>query len=341
MLALLSGTGLGAALGALLTTPAGPSCRRLAELNLLAAACGSVFAASTLDIWSGIADRLVAEQLYEVRWGKRVLLPDVSWRLAVAFALCQLAVTLVSLSLLPFLHRWLQRLRPEQSVPDPAMSGHASERVCAGLVHVLQIQRRALDPVPELALRGSREAGRLAEHQLADAHRLLEALLVEAVLKPAPNERALELSRVAFACLQLQRSLEAVLRQAEQLTDARIASSLGSQDPPSLGPGDDRVLTEIHALLVEGIETVRADLERRNPPDMEDACAREIRINGIESLARNGLVMSMRRLHDVRNHLAVLELVDAYEAAGNQVFRVAEVLGGPQPYADAQLAASA
>jgi phosphate:Na+ symporter len=341
MLALLSGTGLGAALGALLTTPAGPSCRRLAQLNLAAAACGTLFAASTIDIWSAIADQLVAGHVHEVRFGKRVLLPGVSWHLTVAFALSQLAVTLVSLSLLPFLHRWLERLRPESRGLGRAMPGDASAVVAGGLVRVLQVQRRALDPIPELTLHGSREAGRSAEHQLSDAHRVLQTLLSDAVPTLAKSERSSDLSRVAFACLQLQRSLEGVLRQAEQLTDARIAAGLGRGDPAPLDVDDRGVLGEIHALLADGIDTLRADLEKRVHPDMEEACSREIRINGIESRARNALLMGMREPHEVRNHVAVLELVDAYEAAGNQVFRVAEALGGAQLYTDAPLAESA
>jgi hypothetical protein len=341
MLAMLSGTGLGAAVGALLTTPAGPRCRRLAQLNLLAAACGCVFAASTVGIWSTFADQLVAGHVHEVRWGKRALLPGVSWHLAVAFALSQLAVTLVSLSLLPFLNRWLERVRPEQRVASAASVGDALGVVHGVLLRVLQLQHDALGPIPELALHGSRDAGRVAEHKLADAQSLLQSLLAEALPALAKNDHASELSRVAFACLQLQHSLDGVLRQAEQLTDTRIAAGLGRGEPARFVADAELLLREIHALLAGGVDRARVDLERRGVPEMEEACNREIRINGIEARARNALLMGTGEAHEVRIHLAVLELVDAYEVAGNQVFRVAEALGAAHLDADTHLAASA
>ena len=58
-LAVLAGSGLGAAVGALVTTPAGRRCRQLAELHLVLGLCATVLSASTVVLWTAIADRLI------------------------------------------------------------------------------------------------------------------------------------------------------------------------------------------------------------------------------------------------------------------------------------------
>jgi hypothetical protein len=61
--------------------------------------------------------------------------------------------------------------------------------------------------------------------------------------------------------------------------------------------------------------------------DLELARAREIRMNGLEARVRRALLADERSNLAVRLQLAVLELVDAYETAGNQVYRLSETLG--------------
>ena len=58
-LAVLAGSGLGAAIGALVTTPAGRRCRQLAELHLVLGLCATVLSASTVVLWTAVADRLI------------------------------------------------------------------------------------------------------------------------------------------------------------------------------------------------------------------------------------------------------------------------------------------
>ena len=50
-------------------------------------------------------------------------------------------------------------------------------------------------------------------------------------------------------------------------------------------------------------------------------------MNGFEARARDALLGDERESSIVRRHLGVLELVDAYETAGNQLYRLAEALG--------------
>jgi hypothetical protein len=83
----------------------------------------------------------------------------------------------------------------------------------------------------------------------------------------------------------------------------------------------------MHVLFAEGLTALAATLDNRQTVDMDQARAREIGMNGLEARARDALLASDRASGAVRIHLAVLELVDAYEAAANQVYRLAEALG--------------
>ena len=102
--------GLGAAVGALLTAPAGARSRRLVQLHLLLGTASTVLALATVRIWSALADRLVAGSPHDIEWGKRVLLPHMGLHLGVALALSQLAIALVLVPLVPLLVKALARL---------------------------------------------------------------------------------------------------------------------------------------------------------------------------------------------------------------------------------------
>ena len=110
----------------------------------------------------------------------------------------------------------------------------------------LATAQRALGPMSELALEGRREAGRATEHALADAHMALEDLL--SVTLPALPEsgRRTRLGRLAFAALQVQRSLETVRKQAEHLTDSRMAASGGRDRVSPLPAEDEATLRDMH-----------------------------------------------------------------------------------------------
>ena len=120
-LAILSGSGLGASIGALLAIPSGPRGRRLAQLHLVLGALSTLFAASTVHLWSALSDWLVAGAPHEIQWGKRLLLRNFGQHLGVAFALSQVAVAAV---LLPFVS-WLARVI-ESRWPDPQWAGRST-----------------------------------------------------------------------------------------------------------------------------------------------------------------------------------------------------------------------
>jgi hypothetical protein len=327
-LAVLSGSGLGAAVGALVTTPAGRRCRRLAALNLILGAASTVIAALSVGLWSHIADLLIPGIPHEIQWGKRVLLPNLGLHLGVAFAFSQVASALLLLPVAPRLAALLEKRFPDASPRDLSHVGDAVGVVRAQLTAILGIQNTALVSLKELVHSGSRASGRLAEHRLAESQAAVQELLSGAVPALGDSAEARLHGRAAFTALQLQRSLEAVHRQAERLLDTRVVASAGGREVVPLDSSDAGTLGEMHLLLVEGLETLCDVLDGKGEIDLEHSRAREIRMNALEASVRGGL---LEVKHDepfgVRLHFGVLELVDAYESAGNQIYRLSEALG--------------
>ena len=96
-LAVLSGTRLGSAVAALITTRAGRRSRDLAKVELLLGAGSPPFVALTLGIWTLLAERLLAGSAAEITWGRRVLLPNLAPHLGLSFALSHVAASFVLL----------------------------------------------------------------------------------------------------------------------------------------------------------------------------------------------------------------------------------------------------
>lgn len=324
--AVLSGAGLGSGVGSLLTMPGSAQGRRFVQLNLLLGIASTLIVASSVALWAGLADRLVAGAPGDASWGNRVLFPNMGMHLAVALALSELAVVLLLLPAIPPLVRLLERSFPERPLRALPSVGDVIGVVRSGLNGALSRLRAGLAGIAVLALEGRRDAGRGAEHDLADARSALEELFTGPVSALPNSDEGGELSRAMFATRQLQRSLESVWQKAEQLLDARIAlSSLG--DARSLHPEDEQVLREMQSLLAEGVAAVLTALETREALDGDAARSREIRMNGLEARARTALLGAARERTPGAARLAVLELADAYEAAGNQVYRLSEALG--------------
>ncbi|HWA75262.1 MAG TPA: hypothetical protein VG937_23155 [Polyangiaceae bacterium] len=325
-LSVLSGSGFGAAVGALLTTPAGRKCRQLATLNLLLGAAGTLFTACTVNIWSGLADWLVPGVPHAVDWSLQQPLPNLAPHLGVAFALSQTAAALLLLPISFPLARWLERrfapapLRAMPRVGDAAGVGRAE------LSLVLHAQRTIFEPLRTLVQQGNRSAGRLVEHRLAEARARLEELLAGPLLALPDTSEGRRLSGAAFTSMQLQRALEGLHRQAERLIDRHITASGDGAGQIQLSAEDDRILGSMHELLLSGISELLQTLDSHTGIDLEQVRAREIRINGLEASARNALRSGHNESTDVGSRLSVLELVDAYETAGNQLYRLAEAL---------------
>ncbi|HEX4352718.1 MAG TPA: hypothetical protein VHZ95_07395, partial [Polyangiales bacterium] len=59
----------------------------------------------------------------------------------------------------------------------------------------------------------------------------------------------------------------------------------------------------------------------------DETRTREIQMNATESRTRDALLHELREPDAMRRNLTLIELIDAYETAGNQLYRLAETLG--------------
>jgi hypothetical protein len=185
-----------------------------------------------------------------------------------------------------------------------------------------------------LVLDGHLESGREAEHQLADVRADLEEVLRGPVTVLPATPEADVLRRAAASCLRLQSSLEALLRHGEALLEARIAEATDRAAVVPLGPLAEKTLRDLQGLLTEGVAEIARALATSSPVELESSRSREIRINGLEARARSAL-LGAASASTSRVGLAVLEMAGAHEAAGNQIYRLVEVLAEAYPDATA------
>jgi len=322
-LAVLSGSGLGAALGAMLTSAAGRSSRKLALLNLMLGALSTLLAACTVDVFVFLADLWVPGIPHEIHWGKRVLLPHLGMHLGVAFAMSQLASALLllpaSFRLARLVEHWFPR-DPQSKLPNV---GDAARVTRSRLLQVTEVQLSALLPLRQLALDGDRDAGRRVELAMSESQTLLDELIAGPVMALGNLPQGRALGSAALTSVQLQRSLEGLERQAERFIDARVALSRDGR-PSELAESDLAALDEMHANLVASGGSVLEALRGSVSIDLDAARASEIAMNALEARLRKGVLEGDPE--SVRSHLAVLKLADAYEAAGNQLYRLSEAL---------------
>jgi hypothetical protein len=316
--AMLAGTGLGAALSALVITPGGARCRELARVNLMLGAASSALALAGAPLWCALAERWAGGDgsAAAEAWQARAL------PLAIAFLSAQLACALL---LLPVAGRLVRRLpAPGRDAPV----AHDAVQVRATLLAVIDDQRAALAATFDLARNGMRDAGDAGERRLESARAALDRLLRDPLGSGAEPTALEPLARFAFGSVQLQRALERLLFEVESLTDRRIGED--SSDVPAVagaaGP-DERLLHDMQALLDAGLEALRQSLRGATPLDLDAAREREIGMNAIEAQMRAELpARHARPDSELRLH-GLLRVIDAYESAGNQVYRLAEVLG--------------
>jgi hypothetical protein len=169
-------------------------------------------------------------------------------------------------------------------------------------------------------------AGR-AERALIGTRRELESALT----RPVPALAAAGLDRlhaVLLCSLQLQSALEATLRQAERLAEARLAEADPNVGFPELPEARAGVLRTLHELLRDAFAASIDSLSRGDAQSLEDARAREIRVNAAEAGLRAD-VSSTGGRGSVRLDLALLEVAAAYESVGNQLYRLAQLCSEP------------
>ncbi|MEY4510044.1 MAG: hypothetical protein RLZZ450_2166 [Pseudomonadota bacterium] len=325
-LALLSGTGLGAALAALVTTSSGALPRKLARLNLLLGGASTLFTASTAALFAQLAHTLFGPQPEALHWTRRVSLSALGGELALAFVLSQLAAALLLCLAVERVFHWLERRKVKREAL-PSSEDEAAEVLRRELASVLLLLLAALDSTAVLAQTGARGFGQRAEHALDNARRALEKML-ELRVNTLQHYSSLDdgLGGAAFSCLQLLGAVEALLSRAERATDARLSAS-AQYDANGLPWDDDLVLRELHALVSEGLSATGVCLTEQQAPDLDKARAREIKINRLEAHARGVLLEAAPTPQLVERRLQVLQVIDAYEVVGNQVYRLTESVG--------------
>lgn len=329
-LALLAGTGLGASLAALITTPLGLPARALARLNLCLGALSTLIGLLTVDLWAQAAELIVGPLASPLHWTRQMEMSDLGLRLAVAFGLSQMATLIVLTLLAPHLARLLER-RPRIPATQALLPQVTPATLRASLARVLQCQHTALDHVIVLALQGVRARGHGAERALAEARRLLDSLLAGPVQQLPSTQESATLGGAAYTALQLQGALDALLKQTESMIDARIETSEDGQDSFRLATEDEEMLRTLHRLVSAGLDAAREALIQEHFLELDAARAREIQINRIEADARSALLEPECPPGLRERHLHVLQVVDAYEVAGNQIYRLFEVLGQSTP----------
>jgi hypothetical protein len=252
--------------------------------------------------------------LHPLHWTERAPVSELGLRLCVGFALSQLLVWLVLAPLVPRVCALVSAHKEAHAASDGAgLRARFDQVLCA--------QREALQHTFSLAASGARQRGHEAEEKLGRARQTVESLLARPRLEP--NVAALE--SVTFSLLQLQNALDHLLQQTEMLVDAQVAG-LGDERSEPGRAFESEPLAELHRLLAEGLEAARASLCAGEPLDIDAARAREIQMNRIEAAARGALLTATPRRALQESRLRVLQVVDAYEASGNQAYRLAELL---------------
>jgi hypothetical protein len=317
LLALLSGTSAGAALAGLITAPASPNARVLAKAHLYLGLAGSLIALLSVDLWVLLSDRVLGPLASPLHWTDRAPVSELGVRLSIAFGASQLLVCALLAPWAARLCARLERARPARGASEPTSAGAVLSR----LDHVLRAQQAGLDQVSALALSGERSRGQEAELALGEARGEVEKLL-EGAPRSADSP---VIEGVAFSLLQLQNALDQLLRRTERMVDSQIAGL--SQALPGAAVSFDRGSIEaLHGLLCEGLLAARRSLAGTEPIDLDAARSREIQMNRIEASARGVLLTPEPEPSAQESRLHVLQVVDAYEVSGNQVYRLAELL---------------
>jgi len=320
LLALLAGTSAGAAVGALITAPAGPGASRLAKLHLILGVLGSALAALSVDLWVLVTERLFGRLDLPMHWTERAPVSELGLQLFVGFLLSQSLIALT----LSFLVPRLFALSEKASAQDSSRLHTTAPPLRELLDRVLDAQKNALDKVSALAVSGERRRGQEAEQVLSDARREMDRLLGGSLREATA---AAALGGVAFSVLQLQNALDHLLARTENMIDAQIVGTSHAAEAEGTRADRKTLLENLHQLLTQGLQAARSSLNEGKPLDLDAARDREIQINRIEASARAALLDNERSADPSAGHLSLLQVVDAYEASGNQVYRLAEQLG--------------
>ncbi len=286
--AISAGTMLGTGLAAAAVAwPYGGDARRFGSASLALAGLGSLVVLVTLPVWISLASAVAGTDPDLTVYGKKMLRPQIGVHLTIAFISSQLAGALVAALAI--------RALP---LDVPKRSSARAGRLTVGEVQALfPSYAQVLESCHRLSVGGDRADAARAERGLA-------ALESE---RQRFSDIESNLGELLVGVGHLHRTCRELLRAADRSVE--IGIRMQSEDLVIL----DRLGKELRTGLTD-LAALERDL------DLEQARAREIRMNAAEA--------DFRRSAATRGPGAIetSALVGAYEAVGNQIFRLFQIL---------------
>jgi Na+/phosphate symporter len=301
----------GVSLGALVSTataawPFGREARRLVPAHAVLAFAMTFVALVGLPLWTRLSEVLVARNPAQAGFGPNVLVPGMSLYLGAGFLALEIVAATVAFLVLPLALRVAER----GAAPSPRVSALTAGN---SLANALSLCRNALAGLREITMTADRGPSAQTERALREAAGSLQHLLdgaTEAV-------DAQQLRAAAIACIHLTDAISATLRIAEKAPEHGL-----------LPTGDgERALERVHAIVDDAIGMLIDSLSAQVVPSLTRAQATEIELNALETETRHKLFDGAMSADDLRTRLWSSELCAAYEAVGNQLYRITNALG--------------
>jgi len=318
-LAILIGTNAGAALGmAMIAWQSGAATAPLVRPHLAFGAAATVIGLATIPLWTTLATAIVPGAGDTLDYGHSVLRVTIAGQLVVGFVGAQLATTGLWLAVLPALvaraARGRSRADTKQSAPEAVALTALRE-----LGVVFDEQRAALAAALETSCSGERAHLAAHEQPLREARARLEDRYRSFGATATEGPQVDRVAQTLVASLQLQRAIEQAVHVAE----------LGVERGVRLSEDEQARLRAIQALARDAFEDLISAIARGSQPDLEEAGAREIRMNALEAEGRFASTLGRRNKRDTTAslRLGLAELIDSYESVGNHLFRVAKAMG--------------
>ncbi|HKP63151.1 MAG TPA: Na/Pi symporter [Polyangiales bacterium] len=304
----------GVSLGALVSTataawPFGREARRLVPAHAVLASAMTVTAMIGLPLWTRLSEVLVARNPAQAGFGPNVLVPGMSLYLGVGFLALEVAAAVVAYLTLPFALRLAERNQPVVQASAATLPGGDS------LASALSLCRSALSGLREITTTADRGPSAQTERALRQAGATLQQLLDGA--GNGADSDARQLRAAAIACIHLTDAISTTLRIAEKAPEHGMLPS---------GDGE-RALERVHGIVDEALAMLIDSLAAHVAPSLMHAQAREIELNALETETRHKLFDVPQSAEDLPTRLWSSELCAAYEAVGNQLYRITSALG--------------
>ncbi len=312
-LTILAGVPLGVAIAtSVVAWPFGGAVRRLAKGHLLVGGLSTILLVASVSFWVAVADKIVPGDPSALGDAHTVLLPGLAVHLVVGFLLSQLCLVCAIVLLLPRLGQWLEGSRHKQrSEGMRTSSSHSAEKLVSGLSNC----RDAIGSVRQMWMSGDRAKAADCEHALD----LARAQFLDALT--AARAESTEQGNNRFSCTLALLKAQDNLLTLQRLVERGVEWGVTPQQAESSS------LDALHALVVEGLESLISAVQDPSIGDVNRAREREIWTNAEDNKARAALEKARKdlRLRYVQHWSAVCA---AYEEVGNQLFRAADALLG-------------